>query len=180
MARFDGTILALDLATTFGWCEGATDRQPFYGSERFAPAGADSNAIFGGAVRWLGARLVAFKPRRIVYEAPLAPSLMRGRTNMRTARILLGLPAIIEGVAYTFGVYDVREARVADVRNHFIGSNPRGPEGKRATVARCRQLGFSPTDDNAADAIALWHYAAAHADAAASLRQTPMFEGAAK
>ena len=43
-----GDILALDLATTFGWAEGGIDGTPRYGSERFAPAGADRAAVLFG------------------------------------------------------------------------------------------------------------------------------------
>ena len=176
MNKFEGEILALDLATRFGWAEGAPGTEPRYGSERFAPAGSSHAAVFGGAIKWLATRLSAFKPARIVIEAPMNPNMMQGRTNAKTGRLLLGLPAVIEGTAFRFGVYDVKEARVADVRHHFIGSNPRGATGKQQTIARCRQLGWKPADDNAADALALWHYAMCMADSAASLRSTELFK----
>lgn len=172
----DQTILAYDLATCTGWCEGVPGGEPRYGSIRFAPAGSSTAAIFGGAIKTFVERLQAFRPRVVVFEAPFAPSVMRGKTNANTARILLGLPAILEGCCYRLGVHDLREVSVGDVRQHFLGTRKlRSAEAKRAVIERCRALGFSPTDDNAADAIAVWHYASALIDPRSAARSTPLF-----
>ena len=160
--RPDQTILALDLATRFGWAEGTLEGPPRYGSERFAPAGADRAAVLGKAIVHFQRRFMAFKPAVVVFEAPLPPSFMRGHTNFSTSRTLLGLPAIIEGLCSINGIYRVREAKVSDIRRFFIGGNPRGEEGKKQTIEKLVGMGYAPQDDNAADALALWHYACAN------------------
>jgi hypothetical protein len=171
------TVLALDLATRFGWCEGEIGGKPRFGSERCAPSGAASPAVFGGFLKWMGTRMQAFRPNVVAYEAPLAPSLMRGKTTVQTSRILLGLPAITEAVCDRVGIYTVLEARVDDVRQHFLGVRTmRGDEAKRAVMARCRQLGLDPPDDNAADAVALWDYVCAMRNPKLQALRTPLFE----
>ena len=170
------TVLALDLATRFGWCEGEVGGKPRFGSVRCAPEGAASPAIFGGYLKWLATRFQAFRPHVVAYEAPLPPSVMRGKTNVNTTRILLGLPAITEAVCDRSGIWKVYEARVDDVRQHFLGARTiRGAEAKRAVAARCRQLGLEPPDDNAADAIALWDYVCALRNPKIAAASTPLF-----
>lgn len=170
------TVLALDLATNTGWAEGEIGALPRFGSTRFAPAGSAPAAIFGGAIQWLGTRLQAFRPHVIAYEAPFAPSVMRGHTNANTARILLGLPAVMEGVSYRMGVHNLMEASVGDVRQHFIGTRRlKSAEAKRAVIQRCRDLALDVQDDNQADAVALWFFITAVLDQRTSARSSPLF-----
>lgn len=155
-------VLALDLATTTGWAEGEAGGKVRSGRVRFAPPGSSPAAVFAGAQEWIEARLKAFRPRVIVYEAPLPATVVHGRTNADTAQLLLGLPAIIEAGAHRSGVYDIRAANVQDVRGYFLGPNRRRlkrHEAKTATLRMCRAMGLEVDDDNEADAVALWFYA---------------------
>jgi Holliday junction resolvasome RuvABC endonuclease subunit len=156
-----GEILTLDLASQTGWCRGEFGGKLIYGSQKLAPEGATNAEKCAGMIKWLNTQLTSFKPRLIVMEAPMAPSQMAGKTTISTARIALGLPFVVEGVAYLLGCYEVREANVQDVRQVFIGRRtvPNGG-AKDAVVARCRELGHEPPDDNAADAIAIHYFAA--------------------
>lgn len=173
-----GSILALDLATQMGWCEGepGTGARPFSGTHRLAPAGSTPGAVFGGAVDWLATRLTAGRYRMIVYEAPMDPRHMK--TNINTARILLGLPAIVEGIAHQTGHWRVMEASVHDVRKHLLGGRPSKGDAKRAVIERLRVIGYQPADDNEADAIALWLYACAVAEPRRTQMTSPLFRGA--
>jgi hypothetical protein len=162
----NGGILFLDLATTMGWCEGipGTGDRPASGTVRLAPAGSSPAAIFGGLLDFMATRLTAFRYRLVVYEAPMDPRHMK--TNINTARILLGMPAIVEAVAHQTGHHSLREAHVNDVRNSLLGYIPRREKGgkpgdqKAPVIARLRECGYDPKDDNEADAIAGWIYAA--------------------
>jgi hypothetical protein len=164
LTRPTGPILALDLATRTGWAEGDIGSRPRHGSERFAPAGADRSAVLAGAIRHLQRRFMVFPPAMVVFEAPMAPNIMAGRTNANTARTLIGLAGLVEAICQINGIYRVREAKVSDIRRWFVGGNPRGEIGKKLTIDRLRAMGFDPQDDNAADALALWHYTAAQYD----------------
>jgi hypothetical protein len=158
---YTGQILALDLAARTGWARGRPgDRVPFSGSVRFGKEGSSMACVLSGCRGWLDQHL-NFYPgvQLVVFEAPLLPSFKRGKTNIHALRQLNGLTSVVEELLYTRGTYDVREARVADIRNHFLGSNRFKREiAKAKTIERCRLLGWDPVDDNAADALALWHY----------------------
>ncbi len=154
-------ILALDLARKTGWALGTVnDKVPESGSVTIASEGASMAKLFSNWRLYLRDFLVMHPDiRTVVFEAPLPPMMKTGTTNITTIRRLMGLCAVTEELLFTLDRYDVREARVADVRNHFIGSNRhKRPEAKALTKARCRQLGWAPVDDNAADALALWDY----------------------
>lgn len=169
----NGGILFLDIATKTGWAEGLPGERPVSGTYRLAPEGAKPAAIFGGMLAFLGARLTAFRYRMIVYEAPMDPRHMT--TNINTARVLLGLPAVVEAVAHQTGHHAIREASVHDVRKHLLGGRPPNGEAKAAVIAAVRGLGFDPTDDNEADAIAGWAYAVSLVDPRAALPTGPLF-----
>jgi hypothetical protein len=171
-------ILALDIATRTGWAVGAVgQRAPMFGSIRFGKPGASHDAIFANALKWASANFKTWRPDRIMFEAPLPTIFHRGTTNISTTRILFGLPAIMQAVAYLRGVYDVRDAAAKDVRIFFLGNNLRRDAAKAATIKRCRMLGWDVEDDNAADACALWLYACntACASPGIGMRTTPLF-----
>lgn len=169
----DPNILALDLAARSGWAMGCVrDAAPRFGSVRLANPGASMGAIFSNCHKWLG----GFDGVDVVvFEAPMQPSFMAGRTNAHTIRILIGIAAITEEFFFSRGV-DVREAQVGDVRRHFIGSNKhKRVAAKALTISGCRRLGWNPPDDNAADALALWHYQASIFEPRLALQTSPLF-----
>lgn len=163
----NGGVLFLDLASTMGWAEGlpGTGERTASGTTRLAPAGSPPAAVFGGLLDFLITRLTTFRYRLIVYEAPMDPRHMK--TNINTARMLIGMPAIVEAVAYQTGHHALREASVNDVRKHLLGYIPRRAKGdapnaqKAPVIAALRERGYEPKDDNEADAIAGWIYACA-------------------
>jgi hypothetical protein len=169
----NGGILFLDVATQMGWCEGLPGEMPISGTVRLAPEGSKPAAIFGGMLSFLGARLTAFRYRMIAYEAPMDPRHMK--TNINTARVLLGLPAVLEAVAYQTGHHAIREASVHDVRRHLLGARPAKGDAKRAVIEAVRGMGFDPKDDNEADSIAGWLYTVSQIDPKAAAAVGPLF-----
>jgi len=151
-------ILALDLARVVGWALGTVNSAPECGSLPIVNPDATDAKLFWSWRQYLR-DFLSLHPDvgLVIFEAPL-PHLMTGKTNIRTIRRLIGLVAVTEELLYDRQL-DVREARVSDVRTHFLGSNRhRREEAKRLTIARCRQLGWKVEDDNAADAAALFDY----------------------
>lgn len=169
----DPTILALDLAARTGWALARVhDRVPMCGAVRFANPGASMAAIFANCRKWLSTFEL---PEIVVFESPMQPSFMAGRTNANTIRILIGIAAITEEFFFSKGC-DVREAKVSDVRAHFIGSNRhKRVAAKALTIGACRRLGWTPSDDNAADALALWHYQASFFEPKLAIQTSPLF-----
>jgi hypothetical protein len=169
-------IVALDLATRTGFAFGPPGAErPTSGSVRFASPGASHEAIFAGALSWATDQFRDLRPAVIVWEAPLPASFKRGSTNADTTTLLFGLPAIVGAVAHLLAIYDVRKAKASDVRHHFIGCNPRRERAKALTISQCRRLGWAPSDDNEADALAIWSYMTAIIDPLSAIRPAPLF-----
>jgi hypothetical protein len=170
-------VLALDLASVTGFAVGTPGEkiQPDSGSIRFASQGSSHEAVFAAALKWMSEMCHLHEPVTIVWEAPLPTSFSRGNSNINTTTLLYGLPAIIGAVAYLKGIYDVRKASTKDVRNHFIGSNPKGHNGKKLVQRQCRAMGWSFADDNEADALATWSYMCALIDPKLATMPTPLF-----
>jgi len=174
-------ILALDVATRCGWARGRVGEMPVAGSVRFGGADASANAVFAHCLSWLSRELEPEpRPDMVMIESLLSPDAKVGFTNRDVRDRLAGLHGVVRAVAFLRGIYTINEASVGDVRAHFIGDRTlkRAP-AKREVMSRCRQLGWTATDDNAGDALALWSFAAALIDPSLALRVTPLF-GTAK
>lgn len=168
------TVLALDLASVSGWAVGEPGGEPMHGSIRFASKGASHEAIFANAFRWTSSLLLEHAPKLIVWEAPLA-GFKGGKTTNDVTTVLFGLPAVVGAAAYLRGIFDIRKADTRDIRNHFIGCNPKRAEAKPMVVRQCRAMGWDVEDDNEADALATWSYMCALLDPKLALRVTPLF-----
>lgn len=177
-----GRIIALDLssACTGIAYDGPDGARPVSSSYRLPRAGAAGDYGLGYAAfrAYLACRVERAKPVLIAFEAPLqviGAHASSRRTNQATVRILFGLAAITEEVAGAFGIA-CAEVNIATIKKHFAGH---GRADKRDIIARCRQLGWEPRNDNEADAMALWAYAKALREPGWSPRATPLFGRAA-
>lgn len=161
-------ILAIDAAKYFGWAFGKCGDTPISGSLSFAKSKSPSHgAVFWGSMKWTAEAIKRWSPDIIVIEAPLPGTFVQGKSNASTARILTGLPACIEGMAYGLGTYDVRIANISSIRAHFIKKgNLKGEDAKPLVMAKCRSLGWVKFDDedqtfDRSDALAIWSFAEA-------------------
>lgn len=184
-------IKTLDLSTRTGWARDDPNSpgRPVSGVFRCPGSIGDSTAgyNFGSAFarfeEWLRKDLTDDRPDIVVKEAPLkllhpkagwgANGKMEAKlvTSQNTIRLLLGLDAAVELVCNQLKI-NVYEVNVQKVKSHFV----RGGAKKEEMVARCRQLGWDcGSDDNRADAMALWSFAKATLDPAWSPMSTPLF-----
>jgi hypothetical protein len=175
-------ILALDLAIKLGWARGTPGTQPRCGSVTLAGKGASHGAICKGLIVWLSDLLAqAPRPDIIVFEAPLPAFAKRGKRNANADRILSGLCFVAEGIAHCRGIYDVREASAAAVRHHFIGGNFKREAAKSYVMRKCKSLGWlERADEDAADALALWHFQCSLLKPELGIQVSPLFQGAAQ
>ena len=169
---FEGRVLALDLATTTGWAYGAPGSIPKFGHLRFAKPGASRAETYRAFRGWLNAKW-AKAPDMIVYESPAVPSIMAGKTNIDTIKLLVGLAEHLEEWAYQR--IELREARVADVRVHFIGQNMKSAFAKAKTFEQCHVLGWKVENNDEADACALWDFQCAWLNPKLAAYSTPLF-----
>jgi Holliday junction resolvasome RuvABC endonuclease subunit len=174
-------VLALDLATNTGWACGSTEGTPVsHGVVTMPKTGDDLGWYLCHFRDWLNLACDDMEPEQIVFESPIMPE----GTSIQTLRKLYSLCGVTELVARERKIL-VTEANLAQIRKHFIGTSKAPSDIKDARVRRmwlknrtieeCCKRGFSATDDNDADAIALLSLRLSQLDASYSLRATPLF-----
>lgn len=140
-------MLALDLGTTTGWALRSTDGLITSGTLSLRPGRFD-----GGGMRYLRfANWLAEIDRLSGPMAAIYFEEVRRHLGTDAAHIYGGFLATVtswcerKGVAY-------QGVPVGTIKRHATG---KGNAGKQAVLAAVRARGFSPADDNEADAIAL-------------------------
>ena len=153
----DVKMLALDIATKFGWAVGSAESIPLFGSHQLPKPRyeGDFSARFLALAQWLHDAIDMHKPDMIVYEEPVMPRGVEMSTTWATTRLLIGLVSWADGVAEDRGL-KAFEVNNSTWKKHFSGS---GRAEKIDTIRRCFSLGLHPADDNAADAIGILSYA---------------------
>ena len=149
-------ILAFDLAENVGfafWRPGAN--RVYSGSFRLPETGSDVGwylTVFEKKAKEL---LTFHTPDLCVFEAPWVGP----KTHQDTARKLLCLAGFTEFLCRKAGA-DYREAHNQSVKKHFLGrGNLPSKQAKRLCVEKCRELGWSPSNHDEADALAVLSYA---------------------
>ena len=172
---FTGRVLALDLATTTGWAYGCPGSNPQCGHIRFTKPGSSRAHTYRAFRTWLdetwGQREEI--PDLIAYESPAVPSIMGGKTNIDTTRMLVGLAEHVEEWAY--GKAELREATTSQVRCHFLGQNFKAKIAKPMTLERCIDFGWDCDTTDESDAAALWDYTCCWLNPQMAHRTTPLF-----
>lgn len=146
--------LALDLGTKTGWALGGADVPVVSGVQSFA-----NDRFSGGGMRylrfrrWLDEIAGAHRLSRVSFEEVRAH---RGTDAAHVYGGLMGqLTAWCEEKALPYGAVPV-----GTIKRFATG---KGNAGKPAMIAAVESWGFTPADDNEADALALLHYEMAQA-----------------
>ena len=145
------TILALDLGTTTGWALRAADGLITSGTVSFRPSRYD-----GGGMRYV--RFRAWLERLAADAGPIGAihfEEVRRHVGTDAAHVFGGLLATLTAWAETSGV-PYQGVPVGTIKRHATG---KGNAPKEAMIAAARSRGFSPEDDNEADAIAILFWA---------------------
>lgn len=148
---FPGTILALDLGTTTGWALRSSDCLITSGTASFKPGRYD-----GGGMRYL--RFTNWLAEISKLSGPIAAiwfEEVRRHAGTDAAHVYGGLMATLTAWAEMRGV-PYQGVPVGTIKRHATG---KGNANKAAMIAAAQGRGFSPADDNEADAIAILHWA---------------------
>jgi len=140
-------ILALDLGTTTGWALRDTDGLITSGTLSLRPGRFD-----GGGMRYL--RFANWLAEIDRLTGPMAAIWFEGvrrHAGTDAAHVYGGLMATLTAWAEQHGV-PYQGVPVGTIKRHVTA---KGNAGKEAVLAAVRARGFSPADDNEADAIAL-------------------------
>lgn len=174
-------IAALDLSkTSTGWAafDSEGSGKPIYGSWVLGSSFTSNGGVFAKLHECM-ADLHSILPFDICYiEEAINPSQLQGFTNIQSLRLASGNAAHAESFCYAYGVRFM-PLNVGVWRGPFIGkmeqqqakaearalSKEKGKRVsardtlKRLSVARAKQLGFTPKNDDEADAIGILDYA---------------------
>jgi len=148
-APFSGApvVLALDLGTTTGWALRGQDDLITSGTVSFRPSRFD-----GGGMRYLRFRGWLDQLARDVGSiTAIYFEEVRRHVGTDAAHVYGGLLATLTAWSETAGIA-YQGVPVGTIKRHATG---KGNANKDAMMAAARSRGFSPTDDNEADAIAL-------------------------
>lgn len=158
-----GCILSVDQNTKTGWaCGRPKDAVPASGCVVLSKNRNPSEIMFN-MMQFMRDKIIEFQPVLIVREA-LLPMKATPNQRQETGEITIGTYGIVGGAAYGHGIR-LETAHPATVRKFFIGHGNKGNSKatKDAVVQRCHLLGLMPTtstNDDRADAIAQWYWAA--------------------
>lgn len=146
-----GTILALDLGTTTGWALCGHDGLITSGTASFRSGRYD-----GGGMRYL--RFTNWLTELDRLCGPIAAiwfEEVRRHAGTDAAHVFGGLLAVLTSWAELHGV-PYAGVPVGSIKRHATG---KGNAPKQAMIAAAHARGYSPADDNEADAIAILHWA---------------------
>jgi hypothetical protein len=141
------TVLALDLGTTTGWALRGYDGLITSGTVSFKPSRFD-----GGGMRYLRFQTWLSEMDRLAgpIEA-IHYEEVRRHIGTDAAHVFGGLMATLTAWAELRGV-PYEGVPVGTIKKHAAG---KGNASKAAMIEAARTKGFSPADDNEADAIAI-------------------------
>ncbi|NJO53962.1 MAG: crossover junction endodeoxyribonuclease RuvC [Bacteroidales bacterium] len=140
-------IFALDLGTTLGWALRAPDGLITSGTASFRPGRFD-----GGGMRYL--RFTNWLSELNTLSGPIAAiwfEEVRRHAGTDASHIYGGLMATLTAWAELRGI-PYQGVPVGTIKRHATG---KGNADKAAVLTAIRARGFSPADDNEADAIAI-------------------------
>ena len=143
----DRTQLAIDLGTITGWALRSADGLITSGTVSFRPSRYD-----GGGMRYLRFQNWLSEMDRLV--GPIATIFyeeVRRHAGTDAAHVFGGLMAVLTAWAELRGV-PYQGVPVGTIKKHATG---KGNANKAAMIDAARAKGFSPADDNEADAIAI-------------------------
>lgn len=152
------TILALDLGTTTGWAVRGADGLITSGRENFKP-----RRFEGGGMRYLRFTNWLDEINRLC--GPIGTiwfEEVRRHAGTDAAHIYGGLMGALTAWAELRSI-PYAGVPVGTIKRHATG---KGNANKEAMIAAAKARGFSPADDNEADAIAILHWAIESGEAA--------------
>jgi len=143
-------ILALDLGTNTGWAVRDRDGNIFHGTEKFSLRKKDHPGKRWEDFReWLFLSLNAHQIHVIAYED------VRRHEGTRAAHVYGAFEALTQMAAKIRGMR-LLPVGVGVIKKHWTG---KGNANKREMIVEARRRGFTPDTDNAADALAILHWA---------------------
>lgn len=142
------SVLALDLARKTGWAFRDGDGLLTYNVREFDPPGACPGGYYSAFGDWFSDMITDLAPGFVAIEKPVVG------VGIKATEHALSFGAIAQFVCYRRGV-PITRVYPTTIKKHTTGS---GRASKADVIAWARSRGWSPQDDNVADALALLDY----------------------
>lgn len=143
--------MALDLATTTGFCYGPGDTLPQVGHVKLPVTYDEVGPYLDAFERWFAEKVQLVMPDLVVFEAPFHRRFDRAVVT----RKLHALPGVAEMVCFRRRI-DVRQVAPKAAKKTLTGS---GAADKNLMMAWARAYGLTIRVSDEADAFALWLHA---------------------
>lgn len=142
-------ILGLDLATKCGYALGdGSKKRAKYGTLDFQNSKYDGAGVrFVKFGNWLHNTLVDNTVKLVVYEG------VRSHSAVDAAHVYGGWVAMLQTVCEDLAV-PYTAFGVTEIKKYWTG---KGNAKKEDMIEAARNMGYDPPDDNAADALAIYH-----------------------
>lgn len=153
-------ILALDLSkTSTGWALAShDDEMPRYGSWELGIKDTPPGRIFTNLHQRMSDLHAETPIEGVFFERPLQQNQVSGNSNITNIENAVGLASHAQSWAYVMKCRVCYSVAIKTWRNFYIGSQPKDTKRarfKKLTMQRCKQLGFSPRNDDEGDALGI-------------------------
>lgn len=163
-------VAGLDIATSTGVCIGTPGQTPEFWTKNLGKR-LPHEQRFSNALR-LAHCLV--RQHEVTFIGIEAPIIVPRRDNKAMNELLMGLVACVRGWAHMKGI-GCATFEVACIDKHFVGHRIKGRAARKAAnLARCRQLGWAPHNEDEADAGAVFDLACALQSRSHAVQTTPL------
>lgn len=163
-------VVGLDIATVTGVCLGSPGQAPVFWTENLGKARSHDER-FSNVLRLAHKLIKEHEVGAIGIEAPI---IVPNRDRKSNNELLMGLIACVRGWAATKGI-PCQTFEIASIDKHFLGHRIKGrAERKAANLARCRLLGWSPQNEDEADAGAVFDMTCSIHSHAHAVMTTPL------
>lgn len=159
-------VFALDLSLSTGWAVGDAQRSSvLYGTKRLPSTGKHLGPTLDALICFVDDMIRRHSPTLLVFESPYIPKTY----DVPMLRRMFGMHAAVEWAAHRVAL-QCAEATPSEWRRsffaqHFERTMKREP-AKTMAIKQCQMRGWSPQDDNAADALGLMDHALGKLDPA--------------
>lgn len=155
-------ILALDIATVTGFAQGESGGMPMSGAVRLKRRDERAETAAFNMLAFLRDRFVLQRPDMVFAESYLNPA---GHKSADAIILQIMLYGVVAAMSQAYAIR-FEHAAPATIRKHFVGCANAGDRAKtKALVLRqaraLRYIDHACTNDNIADAVAAWEFAAA-------------------
>ena len=176
-------VLALDIATITGCCDGKVGGTPRIWSWHLKDGGESRPDRFLHLAKLLRRYFQTQPCSAVVYESPMPIGMIASKTDKRVmmseanVAFARGAIGVVEMTCAEFGK-PVEGVSVMDARQSVLGwrtNRDKSIKTKDRVMRDVRALGYHADGDNESDSVVIWRYCCNRLNPRLAIAQTPLF-----